>query len=108
MAFIKIWFWHWFPRRHWRIVGRTRSADEIPKYIPRNGVVIVGVEKPKWIAFDCPCGAGHRVMVNLDSSRAPSWNLQSTKPRTFTPSFDIYENGKNCHFFIHDGKVLWA
>lgn len=108
MAFIKIWFWHWFPRRYWRVVGRVGSADEIPKHLPRKGVVIAGVEKPKWIAFGCPCGGGHRVMVNLDTARAPSWSVQSDKPLTITPSFDIHEDGKNCHFFIRDGKILWA
>ncbi len=113
MVFIKIqqlWlhFWHRITHRDWRIVATVDSADEVPKHIARNGVVIVGtVEVPKWIAFDCPCGAGHRIMVNADASRTPTWSVQSTQPLTITPSFDVRED-KNCHFFIRDASIQWA
>lgn len=114
MAFMKIrqlWLrlWRRIMRRDWRIVSIVDSADKVPKRITRNGIVIVGTAKvPKWIVFDCPCGAGHRIMVNTDTSRAPVWRLRSTKPLTITPSFDVREPRRSCHFFIHDASITWV
>jgi hypothetical protein len=109
MAFVKIWFWHWFPNRKWRIVGYVDVADEIPRRIPRSGAVVVGTPKsPKWLAFDCPCNDGNRVMVNLDTSRVPVWSISSFKPLTVAPSFDIQGQEKRCHFFVINSKIQWV
>jgi hypothetical protein len=63
---------------------------------------------PKWLALDCPCGAGHRLLVNLDSRRRPAWRLVSASPLTIRPSLDIIQAGARCHFTITSGKVRWA
>jgi hypothetical protein len=84
------------------------EADEVPERLPRRAAVLVGPpEEPKWIAFDCPCGQGHRVMLNLDRRRLPAWSLVSQRALTLSPSIDDYAIGR-CHFFIRQGKIKWV
>ena len=71
---MKIAWWKWLPFQGWRSVGMTESADEIPDRLPRNGAVLVGSsQRLKWIVFDCPCRRDHRIMLNTDSARRPTW-----------------------------------
>jgi hypothetical protein len=101
-------WWQRLPRRKWRLVLAADEADEVPEQLPSRAAVLVGpAEKPKWIAFDCPCGRGHRVMLNLDRSRSPAWSLVSQRPLTLSPSIDDSTVGR-CHFFIRQGKIKWA
>jgi len=96
------------PHRKWRLVLAVEEADEVPERLPRHEAVLVGpAEKPKWIAFDCPCRQGHRVMLNLDRRRMPVWSLVSQRPLTLSPSIDDYTKGR-CHFFLRQGKIKWV
>lgn len=96
------------PWRRWRMVLFVEAADEIPDRLPHRGAVVVGtMQRPKWIAFDCPCGTGHRVMVNLDQGRRPFWVLREI-PLTLTPSIDDRVDGRRCHFMMTRGRVRWA
>ena len=101
----------WAPTSHWRIVGLVEEADEIPDDIPARGVVIAGpsAKDPKWLAFDCPCGA-ERVMVNASPSRRPYWSYRSRfwTGVTLAPSIDTNHRAMKCHYFIRDGRVAWA
>ena len=95
--------------RSWRIVGRVDAGDEVPDCLPEKGVVIVGAPgHPTWVALDCPCRAGHRLMVNLDKTRRPFWNVDSVKPLTIWPSIDNITSERRCHFIIRGGRVHWA
>ena len=97
------------PTRRWRIVTRVEEADLIPARLPRRGAALAGpTGSPKWLALDCPCGTGHRLLVNLDSRRRPVWRLSSASPLTIRPSLDITQAGTRCHFTITSGKVRWA
>lgn len=105
----QISWWKWLPRGSWRIVMRVDDADEVPTKIPRNAVVLVGRDRfHKWLVFDCPCRRGHRVMLNLDSSRLPHWRITNVKKLTVTPSIDWHGKGASCHYFIRNGRVVWA
>jgi hypothetical protein len=105
----KISWWDWVPGRSWRIAMVVDAADEVPAKLPRNAVVLVGSdEKPKWLVFDCPCRSGHRVMLNLDASRFPHWRLTQRKKLTVAPSVDWNGSGTSCHYFIRNGRVVWA
>jgi hypothetical protein len=110
MARVKtISWWQWLPIFRWRIVGYVDAADEIPAHLPRNAAVIVGSpQRPKWVAFDCPCRTGHRIMVSLDPTHVPHWSLANEHPLTIRPSFDYRTPSRNCHFFIRHGRIEWA
>jgi len=97
------------PWRKWRIVMNVETGDEIPEDIPKYGAVVVASGgRPTWIAFDCPCGRGHRIMLNLNSSRRPLWVIRKSTPLTLSPSIDDSGGGRRCHFFLQAGKVQWA
>lgn len=105
----KWWQWLWF--QPWRLVAVVESADEVPERLPRNGVTLVGATTfPKWIAFDCPCRTGHRIMVNADSQRKPFWRFAADQSGrvTLSPSVDYSDASKRCHYFVRDGKIVWA
>jgi hypothetical protein len=92
-------------------VGIVDSADEIPERLPRHAAIIVGsVNRIKWLAFDCPCGAGHRVLINCDAERRPAWSvmLSSYGRLSIAPSVDQVNQGRRCHYFVRNGKIIWA
>lgn len=109
MASLKgVRWWHWIPRRTWRIVAKVDAADDVPARLPRNGVVVVGSrQQPKWLAFDCPCRTGHRVMVNLDANRSPQWRFTDERALSVWPSFDCRGPSLRCHYLITRGDVFW-
>jgi hypothetical protein len=107
----KISWWQWLPipRRKWRIVARTEGADLVPERLPRLGVALAGPPaRPNWAVFDCPCGHGHRLMLNLDSARHPVWRVLSSKPLSLRPSIDDLTAERRCHFWIRDGRTVWV
>jgi hypothetical protein len=102
-------FWEWIPGRAWRIVATVEAADEIPERLPRRGAVIVGsLLRPKWLAFDCPCKTGHRIMVTLDPAHRPHWIIQKGKKLSISPSVDYRTAEKRCHYYLADGKITWV
>lgn len=104
-------WWHWIPLQPWRLLGYVESADEVPDRLPRGGMVAVGSsDRVKWVAFDCPCRSGHRILVNADPGRRPQWRVDADQPRRMTlhPSIDYADARRRCHYFIRDGRVLWA
>lgn len=102
-------WWHWLPRLSWRIVATVEAADEVPERIPRNGAVLVASgDRLKWLAFDCPCRTGHRVLVNLDASRVPSWRVTNHASLTLMPSVDWRGRDRRCHYLIRRGRVVWV
>ncbi|MEY2426448.1 MAG: hypothetical protein QOI61_2020 [Actinomycetota bacterium] len=103
-------WWHWLPlRRTWRVVSVVDAGDQVPERLPSRGVVLVGSrQRPTWAAFDCPCDTDHRLMINLDPARRPTWHIEATRRFTLRPSVDDVTNSRRCHFFIRNGKVIWA
>jgi hypothetical protein len=94
--------------RRWRIGVVVADADRVPERIAHRRAVLVGDGgSMKWLVFDCPCGRGHRVMLNLDWHRKPAWTLRSQRPLSIRPSIDDHSVAR-CHFFIRDGRVRWA
>lgn len=106
MALKKIAWWQWIPVFGWRVVGTCEAADEVPHKLPRNGAVLVvsgGVQK--WIAFDCACRTGHRILLPLQGS--PRWRVGRADPLTIAPSVDS-TGARRCHYIVRDGRIHWA
>jgi hypothetical protein len=101
--------WEWLPIYGWRVVATVESADEVPTRLPRNGAVVVGSrERPKWVAFDCPCRSGHRILLSTDRSRWPCWSIAGHRPLTISPSVDYNDGGRRCHYFVKRGRIRWV
>lgn len=97
------------PWRRWRVVDHVLAGDEVPDRIPTRGVILVGPPaRPTWAALDCPCGRGHRLMLNLDSARWPTWRLISLRPLSIHPSIDDVTPDRRCHFILRKGIIHWA
>lgn len=97
------------PWRRWRIVGCVDSGDAVPETLRRRGVVLVGTaQRPTWAAFDCPCGSGHRLLVNLNSRQHPHWQLDSGPRLSLRPSIDSITGDRRCHFVMEKGRVRWV
>jgi hypothetical protein len=95
--------------RRWHVAIRVPAADQIPANAPAWGAVMVGTPAdPRWLAFDCPCGTGHQIMLNLDRRRTPCWIVTGARRLTVTPSIDSRQSGHRCHYFIREGKVTWV
>lgn len=106
---IRWWTWIRWPWRRWSIVLIVEAADEVPERLPWRGAVLVGTRAyPKWLAFDCPCGSGHRIVVTLDRGHKPHWKVTATKQLSVVPSIDYCGGGRRCHYFISNGKTVWA
>ena len=104
----RIPWWQWAPIHGWRIVATVAAADEVPARLPRRGTILVGsVERPKWMAFDCPCGEGHRILINLDLAHWPRWKMSVGRKLTLWPSIDYRTATRRCHYFIREGRVNW-
>lgn len=108
---MKIRWWQWLPFQRWRLLGFVEAADEIPQRLPKNGAVAVGSPaRVKWIAFDCPCRTGHRIMLNLDSTRQPCWRIEAPAADRLSirPSVDYADGRRRCHYFVTEGRIFWA
>ena len=99
---------NWLTFWRWKIIGTVEAADEVPSNIPKQKAILVGSkEHPKWLVFDCACGTGHRIMLNLDVSRAPNWQVLKANPLSLRPSVDFRNNQMRCHYIIRRGKIEW-
>jgi hypothetical protein len=106
---MKISWWQWLPIFRWRVVGYVEAVNDIPVRLPRNAAVVVGTrDYMKWLSFDCPCRAGHRILVALDRAVRPHWSITEKNPLTVRPSFDSRTKHGRCHFFIQHGRIEWT
>lgn len=93
------------------VIGRSLpAADLVPTSLPpRVAVLVASAAGWSWLAFTCPCGAGHQVMINLAPSRRPRWQLTGSRHApTVHPSIDSADGNHRCHFWVRRGRVHWA
>lgn len=98
------------PRRRWRVLrDPVPSVLDIPAELPaRAAVVVAKGGSEQWLAFDCPCGNGHRVILNLDASDRPSWRISERDRLSVTPSVDEVTLDRRCHYILRKGLVKWV
>ena len=104
----------WWRRRHltparFKTMSFYEGRDAVPAEVPRQTIAVVGtLERPKWAIFECPCGRGHQITVNLSDSRHPSWKITATRRGpSLHPSVDAYEP-YDCHYWIRGGTVRFV
>ena len=95
----------------WRIEATVAEMDEVPPRIrPRRAYLVATPTRHKWLVFDCPCGTGHRLPLNLDDHRRPFWTVRISIRGTLTlrPSVDFDHGHRSCHFLLRQGRVSWV
>ena len=96
--------------RPWRLAATVSDMDEVPQHISaRRAYLVATATRPKWLVFDCPCGTGHRIVLNLDRARRPVWTVRLSKRGTLTlrPSVNYRDERRKCHYVLLDGQVKW-
>jgi len=63
--------------RKWRLVVNVDAADHIPDRLPSAEPLSFTAQGSRFGSRRLSCGAGHRIMVNLSSTRRPRWSLVS-------------------------------
>jgi hypothetical protein len=89
------------------IVEYYERQSEVPVSIPRHKLILIGKgEHLKWAMFECPCGTGHKIMINLSSSRDPHWRVvfDGGQP-SLLPSVNYNDEFGRCHFWLRAGRV---
>ena len=98
--------------RRWRLDAMVSDMDEVPLCIrPRRAYLVGTPSRPKWLVFDCACGGGHRVLLNLDAARRPFWTLRLskiTKVLSLHPSVDYHDDCRTCHYILSNGRIKWV
>lgn len=99
----------WLPWKRWRIGATVEAANDVPVRLPPRVAILVGsASRPKWIAFDCPCGKSHRIMVSLDPATKPHWRVLASDRLSLAPSIDAWRGRRRCHYVIRSGKIAWV
>jgi hypothetical protein len=83
------------------------QQSEVPTRLPRRALAVSGSpENPRWVSFECPCGTGHTIMVNLSTKRPPFWTLSlGGGGPSLSPSVNFNDAYTRCHFWVRDGRV---
>lgn len=90
----------------------VESVLEVPDSLPHRTAVLIQPEgmPEQWLAFDCPCSDGHRLLMNLSSARSPRWRLVLARHGavSLAPSVDSHSAAGRCHFWLRDGHPSWV
>ena len=95
----------------WRLEATVSDMDDVPAHIrPRRAYLVATATRHKWLVFDCPCGTGHRIVLNLDRARRPRWTVRLCKTAALTlhPSVDYRDARMACHYVLSNGRVEWV
>lgn len=84
------------------------SMADLPEKL-RTVIYVIGTKtKYKWVVFNCPCGCGERLDVNLMQSRYPFWNLKLQGGKaSLSPSVWVPTDRCGSHFWLIDSQVHW-
>lgn len=97
--------------RPWRLEATVLNVDEVPTRIRTRRAYLVAAETHrKWLVFDCPCGSGHRIFLNLDRARRPVWTVRLSKRGALTlhPSVNYRDDRRACHYVLSNGRIEWV
>jgi len=63
----------------------------------------------KWAVFECPCGRGHVIELNLAHPGRARWALtiDSEGRSSARPSID-FKGTKRCHYWLRAGRIDWT
>ena len=94
----------------WRLEATVSDMDDVPAHIRSFRAYLVATATyHKWLVFDCPCGTGHRIVLNLDRARRPTWTVRLCMRGAITlhPSVDYRDDQMTCHYVVSNGRVEW-
>jgi hypothetical protein len=91
-------------------VERFEARTSVPDPVRRHTVAVVERDGlPMWAIFECPCGNGHTLLVNLSRTRRPAWSLTAdSRGPSLAPSIDFADGKRRCHFWLQHGRARFT
>ena len=87
------------------VVGQVSDVPEVPN---RNFYIVQRESHALWAVFECPCGTGHLMRVNLSRTRKPYWSVvQKRNTVSLSPSIWLQDFCRG-HYWINDSRIYWA
>lgn len=95
-------------RRFTGIVHHASFMTPAPEMAAGKLVLNGPANKPKWLRFNCPCGCGTVIALNLMNSHHPHWTITIHQDGTLSthPSVDVTQC--QSHFWIQHNRILWV
>lgn len=88
---------------------RVKLLHDPSRGLKAGKIVVVGPEnRPKWLRFDCPCGCGEVIALNLMTSHTPHWKVEVHEDGTLTVLPSIDSMRCNSHFWIRRSHIEWV
>jgi hypothetical protein len=99
------------PSSHSRIsqVVSVPSRAGLPKRLNPQRLYVLGGTVPKWAVFDCACGRGHTIELNLANPSRSRWKVTTSAAGfpSIHPSID-FQSEPRCHYWLRNGRVYWT
>jgi len=110
---MRIWPFRYWRRtrvkRRYKIIKFLASLSDVPDQVG-NDIYIVGTSgTSKWVVFDCPCGEGHKLTVNLMKSSYPRWRMKMSRDGiSLSPSIVVTDHPCKSHFWLESNRAYPA
>lgn len=84
--------------------------DESPDAVNQGTIYFVGSpNKQQYAIFNCPCGCGRNVELNLNPKSSPCWKVQWHLSGTISLSPSVWRKGGcHSHFFLKKNNIIWC
>jgi hypothetical protein len=86
----------------------TRAAAQAAAQSGSIVAVFQSHGKLKWAYFNCPCGCGNQIALNLMDTNYPAWRISCRTKKDFSIAPSVDSTTCGAHFWIRHGKVNWA
>ncbi|WP_412464916.1 DUF6527 family protein [Flavobacterium mekongense] len=110
-------FYNWIIRFFSKSKGKPIEAidfnfeyvADVPNDLKENILYFVGEQNYYWqVVMICPCGCKAMLYMNLITDYEPHWKFSIVNKRvSLSPSIHRMVGCKS-HFFIKNGKLIWA
>lgn len=89
---------------------KARIVTDIPDNLDNKRIYIIENEGCNWQAvMICPCGCNKILHMNLMEEYYPSWKFTLLKKDIVSLRPSINRTiGCKSHFFVTNGKIIWA
>lgn len=95
------------PRARFVRIIEVAERSHLPDRLRPRSLYVLGAPA-KWALFECPCGRGHNIQLNLVHAQRARWLLSVEEGRpTLFPSVDV-RGDRRCHFWVRAGSTRWV
>jgi hypothetical protein len=86
------------------------AEEDLPEQLRKRFVYVLGSNNDPWaLAFMCPCGCNEVIQLNLLKEAKPKWEYEINSAGNITIRPSIWRRtGCKSHFFIKNGRIIWA